>query len=65
MAGVDSNHINHLTPRVPDIDGLYNRMTAHGITMIDAIQVPHRTYEPDMLLHQKSFRVLAKPLLFR
>ncbi len=42
IAGVSSTHINHLTPRVLDIDELYRRMTERGITMIDAIQGPPR-----------------------
>ena len=40
IAGVRTTHINHLTPRVLDIDELYLRMTARGITMIDEIQGP-------------------------
>ena len=43
IAGVTTTHINHLTPRVLDIDELYARMTAHGVAMIDAIQGPPRT----------------------
>ena len=35
-------HINHLTPRVLDIDELYARMSDRGIAMIDAIQGPPR-----------------------
>ena len=46
IAGVSSTHINHLTPRVLDIDDLYRRMTRRGITMIDAIQGPPRTDGP-------------------
>lgn len=65
IAGVGSTHINHLTPRVLDIDDLYRRMTARGITMIDAIQGPPRTDGPDVLLRQTSFRALAEPRQFR
>ncbi|MGH3594526.1 MAG: 2-oxoadipate dioxygenase/decarboxylase family protein, partial [Mycobacterium sp.] len=65
IAGVRSTHINHLTPRVLDIDELYRRMTAHGITMIDAIQGPPRTDGPPVLLRQTSFRALAEPCRFR
>ena len=36
IAAVTSTHINHLTPRVLDIDEPYRRMTAGGVTMIDA-----------------------------
>ena len=65
IAGVGSTHINHLTPRVLDIDELYRRMTARGITMIDAIQGPPRTDGPEVLLRQTSFRALAEPRRFR
>ncbi len=65
IAGVGSTHINHLTPRVLDIDDLYARMTGRGITMIDAIQGPPRTDGPAVLLRQTSFRALAEPRLFR
>ncbi len=65
IAGVGSTHINHLTPRVLDIDDLYRRMTGRGITMIDAIQGPPRTDGPDVLLRQTSFRALAEPCRFR
>jgi len=65
IAGVGSTHINHLTPRVLDIDDLYGRMTRRGITMIDAIQGPPRTEGPAVLLRQTSFRALDEPRLFR
>lgn len=64
VAGVGSTHINHLTPRVLDIDDLYQRMTRRGITMIDAIQGPPRTDGPAVLLRQTSFRALAEPRRF-
>ena len=65
IAGVSTTHINHLTPRVLDIDELYRRMTTRGITMIDAIQGPPRTDGPPVLLRQTSFRALAEPRTFR
>ncbi|MGB6514737.1 MAG: VOC family protein [Mycobacterium sp.] len=65
IAGVCSTHINHLTPRVLDIDELYRRMIARGITMIDAIQGPPRWDGPAVLLRQTSFRALAEPRRFR
>lgn len=65
IAGVGSTHINHLTPRVLDIDELYRRMSARGITMIDTIQGPPRWDGPEMLLRQTSFRALAERRLFR
>jgi len=65
IAGVRTTHINHLTPRVLDIDELYRRMNARGITMIDAIQGPPACDGPDVLLRQTSFRALAEPRRFR
>ncbi|WP_214415772.1 2-oxoadipate dioxygenase/decarboxylase [Sphaerisporangium fuscum] len=65
IGGVPSTHVNHLTPRVLDIDALYERMAERGITMIDAIQGPPRWDGPDLLLRQTSFRALAEPRLFR
>ena len=65
VGGVRSTHINHLTPRVLDIDELYARMSARGITMIDAVQGPPRWDGPDVLLRQTSFRALAEPRAFR
>lgn len=65
IGGVASTHINHLTPRVLDIDALYERMRARGITMIDDIQGPPRWHGPDVLLRQTSFRALDEPRLFR
>lgn len=65
IAGVTTTHINHLTPRVLDIDELYRRMTARGITMTGAIQGPPRWDGPDVLLRQTSFRALAEPRRFR
>lgn len=65
IGGVRSTHVNHLTPRVLDIDELYARMTARGITMIDDIQGPPAWEGPDVLLRQTSFRALAEPRSFR
>jgi uncharacterized glyoxalase superfamily metalloenzyme YdcJ len=65
IGGVTSTHINHLTPRVLDIDELYRRMSARGVTMIDAIQGPPKWDGPDVLLRQTSFRALAEPRKFR
>jgi uncharacterized glyoxalase superfamily metalloenzyme YdcJ len=65
IAGVGSTHVNHLTPRVLDIDRLYRRMQARGITMIDEIQGPPRWDGPDLLLRQTSFRALAEPRAMR
>ncbi len=67
IGGVSSTHINHLTPRVLDIDELYRRMEDRGIEMIDRIQGPPRTEPgvPDVLLRQTSFRALAEQRRFR
>ncbi len=65
IGGVPTTHINHLTPRVLDIDELYRRMEEHGIEMIDAIQGPPRWSGPEVLLRQTSFRALAEPRRFR
>jgi len=65
IAGVSTTHINHLTPRVLDIDELYRRMTARGIAMIDTIQGPPTWHGPEVLLRQTSFRALAEPRRFR
>lgn len=65
IGGVPSTHINHLTPRVLDIDALYARMEARGITMIDEIQGPPDWKGPDVLLRQTSFKALAEERRFR
>jgi uncharacterized glyoxalase superfamily metalloenzyme YdcJ len=65
IGGVRSTHVNHLTPRVLDIDELYRRMSERGIIMIDQIQGPPRWAGPDVLLRQTSFRALAEPRKFR
>ncbi|MGP5396552.1 2-oxoadipate dioxygenase/decarboxylase [Arthrobacter rhombi] len=65
IGGVSSTHINHLTPRVLDIDDLYQRMEDRGIKMIDAIQGPPRWNGPDVLLRQTSFRALDEERTFR
>ncbi|MBO8196536.1 VOC family protein, partial [Streptomyces oryzae] len=65
IGGVRSTHINHLTPRVLDIDELYRRMTERGIEMIDTIQGPPAWRGPDVLLRQTSFRALDEPRAMR
>jgi uncharacterized glyoxalase superfamily metalloenzyme YdcJ len=65
IGGVSTTHINHLTPRVLDIDDLYERMEAQGISMIDEIQGPPRWDGPDVLLRQTSFRALSEDRVFR
>ncbi|MGO1536696.1 MAG: 2-oxoadipate dioxygenase/decarboxylase [Yaniella sp.] len=65
IGGVTSTHINHLTPRVLDIDDLYERMEALGITMIDEVQGPPAWDGPDVLLRQTSFRALDEERIFK
>lgn len=65
IGGVTSTHINHLTPRVLDIDDLYAAMQARGVEMIAEIQGPPRWHGPDVLLRQTSFRALSEPRRFR
>ncbi len=61
IAGVGSTHVNHLTPRVLDIDRLYAVLTGRGVEMIPRIEGPPRWGGPDVLLRQTSFRALAEP----
>ncbi|GAB3624393.1 VOC family protein [Mariniluteicoccus endophyticus] len=65
IGGITSTHINHLTPRVLDIDDLYTSMQALGIEMISEIQGPPDWEGPDLLLRQTSFRALAEDRAFR
>ncbi|MDO5035140.1 MAG: DUF1338 family protein [Actinomycetaceae bacterium] len=65
IGGVRFTHINHLTPRVFDIDDLYASMEAKGVTMIDEIQGPPAWDGPDILLRQTSFRALDEERTFR
>lgn len=65
IAGVRSTHVNHLTPRVLDIDELYRRMVNRGIVMTGGIQGPPRWNGPEVLLRQTSFQALAEPRRFR
>jgi uncharacterized glyoxalase superfamily metalloenzyme YdcJ len=65
IGGVASTHLNHLTPRVLDIDDLQARMRARGVEMIDEIQGPPGWEGPDLLLRQTSFRALAEERVFR
>lgn len=64
IGGVTRTHINHLTPRVLDIDELYRRLQERGLAMIDRIQGPPRWRGPDVLLRQTSFRALDETRTF-
>ena len=65
IGGGPTTHLNHLTPRVLDIDELQARMRSRGIEMIDEIQGPPAWEGPDVLLRQTSFRALAEDRVFR
>jgi uncharacterized glyoxalase superfamily metalloenzyme YdcJ len=56
-------HINHLTPRVLDIDLLNSRMQEKNIQMTPTIQGPPKRKIP-ILLRQTSFRALSEEILF-
>ena len=64
IGGISSTHINHLTPRVLDIDELYRQMGQRGIQMIDSIQGPPKWKGTDVLLRQTSFKALSEPRRF-
>ncbi|SMO46931.1 2-oxoadipate dioxygenase/decarboxylase HglS [Paracoccus laeviglucosivorans] len=56
-------HINHLTPRVLDIDAVQDRMPAHGIAPKAVIEGPPRRKCP-ILLRQTSFKALQESVTF-
>ena len=56
-------HINHLTPRVLDIDAAQAAMQAHGLEAKARIEGPPRRQCP-ILLRQTSFKALSEPVRF-
>lgn len=56
-------HINHLTPRVLDIDAAQAAMSARGITPKAVIEGPPRR-DCAILLRQTSFKALEEGILF-
>ena len=56
-------HINHLTPRVLDIDAAQAAMRAHGLQAKPTIEGPPRRRCP-ILLRQTSFKALSEPVRF-
>lgn len=56
-------HINHLTPRVLDIDAAQARMAAEGFNPKTVIEGPPRRACP-ILLRQTSFKALEEPIAF-
>lgn len=65
IGGAPATHINHLTPRVLDIDDLYRRLGEHGLDLIEEIQGPPNWEGPDVLLRQTSFRALDERRTFK
>jgi uncharacterized glyoxalase superfamily metalloenzyme YdcJ len=63
IIGFKGPHINHLTPRILDIDRLHETMQKEGITMIPAIQGPPKRH-CNILLRQTSFQALSEETLF-
>jgi uncharacterized glyoxalase superfamily metalloenzyme YdcJ len=63
IAAFPNPHINHLTPRVLDIDLLYSRMKEEGIAMIDTIQGPP-ALPVNILLRQTSYQAMDEPRTF-
>jgi uncharacterized glyoxalase superfamily metalloenzyme YdcJ len=56
-------HINHLTPRVLDIDAAQAAMVAQGLDTKDSIEGPPRRAAP-ILLRQTSFKALTESVRF-
>ena len=56
-------HINHLTPRVLDIDAVQQEMPRRGIAAKEIIEGPPRRKVP-ILLRQTSFKALAETVRF-
>ena len=57
-------HMNHLTPRVADIDVAHERMQARGLDVKDVIEGPPRRNQP-ILLRQTAFKALSEPVEFK
>ena len=56
-------HINHLTPRVLDIEAAHREMTRRGIPTKSNIEGPPRRSCP-ILLRQTSFKAMEEPVTF-
>ncbi|OXB33902.1 hypothetical protein LQV05_002203 [Cryptococcus neoformans] len=63
IAGFRGPHINHLTPRVLDIDLVQRMMGERGIPPKRTIEGPPKRICP-ILLRQTSFQALTEPILF-
>lgn len=57
-------HMNHLTPRVADIDAAQAMMGAEGLEIKDTIEGPPRRDIP-ILLRQTAFKALSEPVEFK
>jgi len=63
IAAFRGPHINHLTPRVLDIDAAQAAMSERNITPKQIIEGPPRR-KCDILLRQTSFQALTEPIRF-
>lgn len=63
IAAFKGPHINHLTPRVLDIDAAQAGMSARGITPKTIIEGPPKR-ACEILLRQTSFQALTEPITF-
>jgi len=57
-------HMNHLTPRVADIDSAQKMMAAEGLDIKDTIEGPPRREVP-ILLRQTAFKALTEAVEFK
>lgn len=57
-------HMNHLTPRVADIDAAHAMMAAEGLEIKDTIEGPPRRKVP-ILLRQTAFKALTESVEFK
>lgn len=57
-------HMNHLTPRVRDIDAAQVAMREAGLEAKETIEGPPKRYCP-ILLRQTAFKALAEPVKFK
>ncbi len=57
-------HMNHLTPRVADIDAAHRMMAAEGLEIKDTIEGPPQR-DISILLRQTAFKALSEPVEFK
>lgn len=57
-------HMNHLTPRVADIDAAHARMREKGLNIKETIEGPPRRKNP-ILLRQTAFKALTESVEFK